>query len=722
MHYTKTLFLHVSLSLVLLLTTTAVALANPDVPGGQGKGNGNGNGGGHGRGHGHYKVPHAPVELKGPPTQPQHPIAPPPGATAANVATQDNHTYLPLVAQGEGAQAQSVQAAAVLNLPIDLKLLVISADGKETDYPAITSFLSQIGIPFDTLIASQTPLTAAMLSNGTVHGFYQGIILVTGNLSYFNSTLNQWVSAFDSNEWNTLWNYEAQFGVRQVTSYTYPGGWPDSYGLNLVTFQDTTTTPLNATLTAAGQKIYPYLKATTPVTIKNAWVYLATIVNTAVTTPLLTSGVYAIASINNYPNGRQNLTVTAANNPFLLHSLLLSYGTINWVTKGLFLGERHVYLAPQNDDILIDDDIWNTTALTDTTGLTYRMSGADLTANINGQNTMRRTYPLANTPGSPVTIEWAFNGSGAVAGAYTPDTLTPAVIQNQGQFRWINHTFDHLNLDAITTTLALQELTLNDQAVTNQLHFTNYFKDSMVNPDISGLGNPQFFQAAQQFGIKYLISDSSQPGWNNPSPNAGFFSQFQPGILIIPRHPTNLFYNLQTPTQWVSEYNCYYGPTGTCAGGAWRFWSQNQTYAQILDNESNIMLQYLLKWDIDPLMFHQPNTGRYDIQGHTLMGDLINATLTKYSNLYTLPILGWPEHQIGIRMANRMAYNASGVKASVTCTTNASSITLTTVNPALVPITGVSFGTNKETYGGQNISYVQLAANQSLTILGPACQ
>ena len=30
--------------------------------------------------------------------------------------------------------------------------------------------------------------------------------------------------------------------------------------------------------------------------------------------------------------------------------------------------------------------------------------------------------------------------------------------------------------------------------------------------------------------------------------------------------------------------------------------------------------------------------------------------------------------------------------------------------------TGVAFGTNKEVYGGQNISYVNLAANQTVTI------
>jgi len=94
--------------------------------------------------------------------------------------------------------------------------------------------------------------------------------------------------------------------------------------------------------------------------------------------------------------------------------------------------------------------------------------------------------------------------------------------------------------------------------------------------------------------------------------------------------------------------------------------------------------------------------------------------MAKYSQMSTLPIVGITEHNIGIKMAQRMAYNASGVKATLT---PCQSITLTAVQLALIPITGIAYGgpANRETYGGQAISYVQLAANQSLTIPAPAC-
>lgn len=646
------------------------------------------------------------VEWAGPPPPPQQPVDP------ASVMQGLTMLYLPLVAQEEGVQASAVQAVR----PLNMRVLVIAADGNETDYPAIIAFLNQLGIPYDVLLSAQSPLTASMLSNGVDRGYYQGIILVTGNLSYFNSATQQWESGLDWAEWNTLWQYEAAFNVRQMTSYTYPGGWPDNYGLNLVTYQDTTNQPLDAQLTTAGRQVFSYLNITAPITFRNTWVYLATINDTAVTTPLLTTSEgYAIASIHTYPDGRQNLAITAANNAYLTHSLLLSYGTLNWLTRGVFLGYRKVWLNPQIDDLYIDSDMWDIQAQSDLTGLLFRLSGTDFQRAVVWQNRIRATYPLA----SSLTLEWAYNGEGA-SGIYSPDTLTPAVRQNTSAFTYVNHTYTHLNLDAPTTyQQARTALQRNHQTATTQQLTSRYFRDTMVQPDISGLYNAEFQRAAKDFGIKYLISDTSRPAWNNPSPNAGFYSSFQPSILIIPRRPTNLFYNLSTPEEWVSEYNCFYGPTGICAGGQFRYWDRNLTYAEILDKESDMWLQYLLKWDIDPLMFHQANLRAYN-GANSLLGDLIEATLAKYTRMYNLPITFITQHNIGIKMAERMAYNASGVTATLM---PCQSITLRTARPARIPVTGVVYGTaaNREVYGGQNISYVTLTANQTLTLTAPAC-
>src|SRR2546430_6291787 len=47
----------------------------------------------------------------------------------------------------------------------------------------------------------------------------------------------------------------------------------------------------------------------------------------------------------NFGDGREYLTQTFDSNPFLLHDLVLAYGLINWVTKGVFLGDYHIYAA-----------------------------------------------------------------------------------------------------------------------------------------------------------------------------------------------------------------------------------------------------------------------------------------------------------------------------------------------------------------------------------------
>ncbi len=86
-----------------------------------------------------------------------------------------------------------------------------------------------------------------------------------------------------------------------------------------------------------------------------------------------------------------------------------------------------------------------------------------------------------------------------------------------------------------------------------------------------------------------------------------FIVAIQPNLLIIPRRPTNLFYNVSTPAEWVSEYNHFYGPGRSSRP----YWDHDLSYSEILDKESEVWLSYLLKWDLDPLMFHQSNTRAY---------------------------------------------------------------------------------------------------------------
>ena len=214
---------------------------------------------------------------------------------------------------------------------IDLKVLIIASDGQEVELQAIKQALDYLGTPYTIYVASQTPngLTPDKLSNGC-HGFYQGVILTNGTLSYYNGT--NWVSALSQQEWTNLWNYEATMGVRELSWYTYPTA---DFGYQPPNGEvDTSTTPLLMNLTAQGQATYPYLNANNALTIQNAYTYLAQPLADGATIPLFSdSNGNALVAVRTYPDGRQALSMTFDSNPNLIHSIVLSYGLINWLTQ-----------------------------------------------------------------------------------------------------------------------------------------------------------------------------------------------------------------------------------------------------------------------------------------------------------------------------------------------------------------------------------------------------
>jgi hypothetical protein len=292
-----------------------------------------------------------------------------------------------------------------------------------------------------------------MLASGC-HAFFQGVILTTGLLAY-NSN-GTWQSALQQSDWNTLWTFESTFGIRQVSWYTYPTA---DYGFQTpAQAMDTSNTPVGANYTSAGQQVWTYVNAGHALPIQYAYTYLAQPLGDGQTTPLLTdSQGNALAVIHAYPDGRQNLALTFDSNQYLVHTIVLSYGLINWVTHGMFVGERQIFLEAMPDDVFLDDDIWTTSTpcgtSVDNTGATYRITGADFDAYINWQNGIRSQATTQN-----FRTEMVFNGWGSTPGAYSPDSLTPEVKKYSSNFFWTNHTYDHLDLDTVDYATATQEI------------------------------------------------------------------------------------------------------------------------------------------------------------------------------------------------------------------------------------------------------------------------
>jgi len=64
---------------------------------------------------------------------------------------------LALVCQAPTLAQSEALACAAADLRTDMRLLVISADGKEADLPAIRAALDYIGTPYEVYIATNNP-------------------------------------------------------------------------------------------------------------------------------------------------------------------------------------------------------------------------------------------------------------------------------------------------------------------------------------------------------------------------------------------------------------------------------------------------------------------------------------------------------------------------------------------------------------------------------------
>ena len=597
-----------------------------------------------------------------------------------------------------GPLSGSTVSAVQSTCGIDLKLLVMSADAKEADLPAIQRTLDYLGTPYDLVVAAQEPaMTPGRLSNGC-HGFYRGIIFTTGDLVYQVAD-GTYQTAFEPGEQAALDAYAAQFGARELIWYS---GWTSpAMGFNWPSGAlDTTLAPLQARFTRDGAAVFARVNTSNPITIANAYTYLTTAFDLA-TVPLLMDGDgHVLGATRTFPDGRELLALTFDSNPYLRHNLVLGYDLVNWVMKGLFLGERHAYMSPQVDDLFLANQMWSADTPCETpvdrTSSDYRMRARDYAALIAWQTQLQRQPQT-----SGVKITWAFNGWGA-SGVYAADDLTTIVTRNASLFYFVSHTWDHESWETMSSSDVAEELRLNSW-MGKKLKL-GADPTTLVTPDVSGLKNPDGMRTAYALGVRYVVTDTSQPGYSNPTPNTGLWNPLAAGLFMIPRYPTNMYFNVSTPAEWVAEYNCVYRS----------YWGRDFTYQDVLDNISDTWLSYLLNGDLNPLMFHQPNTRSYD-GTHSLLGDLINLTAAKYRRLVRFPILSPTMRTVGDRMIARERYNAAGVTATLVPDIG---LVLSAHRDAVAPITGLKIH-GAESYAGQSIAYVTLAAGQTKTVAWP---
>ena len=634
-------------------------------------------------------------------------------------------------ASGTASVTTSSVASNLFKQSVNMKLLVLSADGTDPAFEAIKFFLDHIGIPYDAVVLTKAPLPPL---TDLTHGLYQGIVLSNGTLPYNGA------SKLLPADWIKLDDYQRAYGVRVVSYYTFPEA---RYGLALsgAGQSNTPVAPAKLSLTTAGSSLFPYLIAANQLDVVYSWYYPSTPVAAIgeTTTPIMTISGPGVTSqtvgvTHTAADGRETLAMTFDSSPYLIHSLALNYGIFNWVTKGVFIGQRKIFLTPQSDDFFLANDMFTTSPAAckppgfnldptydpSTTCPTDRDSNGDLSALVNWQRNWQ-----AKAQFSGFRLSHAFNGFGTTpdGGADKNDKLVAQAKTFKNDFFWLNHTWDHENLECYnpvpnsgicrdaTYAESFAELQQNI-ALAKSLGIPND-ATSMVTPNISGLKNMAFLQAAQASGIKYLVSDMSRLDWQPALPNTGVYGPAGKSILYIPRRATNIFYNTESAYEGdigslTDEYNYFYGPTGLLrvgGPGGPPFYTTKQTYDQIIDAESNALLTYMLRGEWYPSMYHQSNLIRYN-GNHSLYSDLMDATLNKFSKISNLPVSSLAQTTIGQMMEDRMAFNAAGVKAVYV---PSQGITMTASSAAKAPVTGVCATTGCSSYGGQSISMVPVA-------------
>ena len=618
--------------------------------------------------------------------------------------------------------------------PVDMKLLVLSADGTEPSFDATKYFLDYLAIPYDAVVLKTTPLPAL---NDATKGFYQGIVLSTGNLALLTGTT--WGSALTVAQWATIDNYMTTYGVRTASMYTFP---EPRYGLTMVSAVSTTpAAPVQLSFPAAASTVLPYLNRTNALPVIYSYMYFAnaTPATGETTIPFLTAGGYTVGATHKKVDGREFLSLTMDHNPYLLHSLALNYGVFNWVTKGIFLGERRVYMNPQVDDVFLANNLYTEVpAACKPSGFlvdpTYsfpdtcpeqRMIGSDLTSVRSWQSKWQQNTQFKN-----FKIAMAYNAYGLTAdgGAPKKDDLSSQATSFRNDFFWLSHTYDHEDLDCyspvpnsgICTPADYQEsydeIALNLSSVARMSLPVD--RASMVTPGISGLRNLNFLKAASDLGLKYLVSDLSRPDWRPAKPNTGVRSPYAPAVLYIPRRATNIFYNTSTANSGldgslVDEYNLFYGPNGLLriTGTNLPFFTVAQTYSDVINRESDQLVQYMLRGELYPTMYHQANLINYG-GGKSLLTDTLEAAFTKFQKISGLPVLSFNQSDLGKKLEDRMAFLSGNTKATYK---PGIGITITSTGAASAPVTGIC-STACENYGGTNISKIPVPANGTVNI------
>jgi hypothetical protein len=385
---------------------------------------------------------------------------------------------------------------------LDAKVLLLSADGTEPGFAAWKAELTREGVPFDAVVSYTGATKTSTLTDARLadydgnHANYDAVILASGDLGHQVSNAGgttSFLSAFTDTEWSALAKFERSFGIRQISDNTAP-----SPAHGLVAVGGTSEDGKTGTLTPAGQAAFPYLKGPIPIpnddpnpAASEAFGYAGTPVDPANWQMLVGApGGGAYLGIYTHPDdGREEMVMTVAGNENQSHVQLLRHGMLNWVTRGVFLGYQRNYLELQVDDLFLGDDAWNPTQhVTDFDPATAsRMTPGDVAQAVQWSKARNLRIDFAFNGGGSAQWLDQVNSDASTTNDTTTDALVTAIEANKASFGFINHTFDHPNMDCSSASFIAKEI--NDNKAWATAHGLAIDPREVVTGEHSGLAN-----------------------------------------------------------------------------------------------------------------------------------------------------------------------------------------------------------------------------------------
>ncbi|THY70582.1 hypothetical protein D6C94_08476 [Aureobasidium pullulans] len=609
--------------------------------------------------------------------------------------------------------------------------ILIFARDQPSSYSA-TSGLSGYGIPFQLQLVPQAGITLPTLNSSATQGNFGGFIIL-GEVSYDYGG-NNWASALTADQFQQLYAYQSAFGARMVRIDVYPG---PAFGV-------TPTIPGAGCCAAGVEQLLSFtntsgfptanLKQGATISTQGIWHYPATITDPdnvwevaglAASSEGTFSNPSSAAVIHQAGKRQEMVWFSSWATNWALTSNYLQHAYIAWLTRGLTVGYRRIYLSTQVDDVHLN------TALYQPSNALFRLRPADLQAIADWTPQLNSRLPA----GSNYFMELGHNGNGNIVAGITYENTTtckpdPAIIytgdmsstpleyqkplgtgidiwpttptlftwskacclidplfkwlstpENLNAFAHVSHTFTHESLNNATYNDTFKEITFN-QAWANTTGInkaTRWSPGGLIPPAITGMHNGDAIRAWMTNGITSAVGDNTRSVLMNQQNEfwpliSTVASNGYDGLEIIPRWATTIFFNCDLPdcttAEWVN--------TSGGKGG----------FTQLLNDARTTNVRHLMGLHHDPFMFHQANLRNADVNSTTigsitgqfsLIQIWTEVVTQEMSRLTNWPIISLKHDDIGIDFMNRMARDKCNPNLSYQYSADGKSVTSVTV-------------------------------------------